>query len=117
MIDLAPLRGSRFAVLGLARSGLATMQALSAGGLQSAKIRGKLDLQAPSLLDAPGCTSFVDVGVGARFDKAGRYLAKKSRVKLKGKARALPGTKPRTDSDKWVLQCLPRLTACPAASD
>jgi len=33
VIDLAPLRGSRFAVLGLARSGLATMKALDAARL------------------------------------------------------------------------------------
>jgi hypothetical protein len=87
-----------------------------AEGLKSAKIRSKLELQAPSLLTDAACTPFVDVGVDARFDKAGRYLEKKSRAKLKGKARALAGTKPRTDSDKWILQCLPRLTACPAAA-
>jgi len=85
-----------------------------AGGLQRASIRSKLDLQAPSLLTGPGCTPFVDVGVDARFDKSGHYLEKKSRAKLKGKARALPGTKPRTDTDKWILQCLRRLTTCPA---
>lgn len=84
-----------------------------ATGLRSAKIRSKLELEAPSLLAEPACTPFHDVAIDARFDKAGRYLEKKSRAKLKGKARALAGTKPRTDSDKWILQCVPRLTTCP----
>ena len=87
-----------------------------AGGLERARIKSKFDLQAPSLLTDPACTPFVDVSVEARFNKAGNYIEKKSRVKLKGKARASADTKPRSDSDKWIVQCLPRLTDCPAAA-
>jgi hypothetical protein len=87
-----------------------------AGGLERARIRNAFDLQVPSLLTDPACSSFVDVSVEAHFNKAGKYLAKKSRTKLKGKARAVAGTKPRTDADKWLVQCLPRLTDCPAAA-
>ena len=57
MIDLAPLSGSRFAVLGLARSGLATMRALAAAGIaapawdDSAQRRAEAEAQGIVLRD------------------------------------------------------------------
>ena len=84
-----------------------------AGGLDQAKIRGALDVQIPQLLTEPACTPGVDVHIETRFTNKGKYLANKSRLKLKGKARAVAGTKPRKDADKWILQCVPRLTPCP----
>jgi hypothetical protein len=87
-----------------------------AGGLDRAKIRGAFDLQVPELLPGPVCTPDVNVHIQARINSAGKYLAKKSRMKLKGKARAIAGTKPRKDADKWILQCMPRSTPCPTAT-
>jgi len=83
------------------------------GGLERAKIRSAFDIQIPEVLAEPACTPDVDVHIEVRLNKGGKYLEKKSRVKLKGKARALAGTKPRSDKDKWILQCVPRLTPCP----
>jgi hypothetical protein len=46
----------------------------------------------------------------------GKYQAKKSKQSLKGKAKAPKGTKPRSDSDKWKIQCQPRTTTCPGSA-
>ena len=82
-------------------------------GLERVTIRGALVIEVQQVLTDPTCTPYVDAGIEARFNKAGKYLAKKSRVKLKGKARAAAGTKPRSDSDKWIIECAPRMTGCP----
>jgi hypothetical protein len=35
---------------------------------------------------------------------------------LKGKAKAPKGTSPRSDGDKWTIQCQPRTGACPGSA-
>ena len=84
-----------------------------AGGLDRGRVRDAISLDAPDAITQPGCSPWVDFRVEARINRAGNYVAKKSRVKIKGKARAIAGTKPRKDTDKWIVQCAPRLTACP----
>ncbi|HWP65323.1 MAG TPA: hypothetical protein VNO26_05365 [Candidatus Limnocylindria bacterium] len=85
-----------------------------AGGLDRVHVRNAINLQVPTALAAPACSPWVDFSVEARLDKSGKYVAKKSRVVMKGKARAVAGTKPRNDGDTWILQCLPRTTDCSA---
>ena len=81
-------------------------------GLEKARIKGKVTIAVPQLLEGSACGAFLDATVEARFNRKGAYLPKKSKLKLKGKARAPKGTKPRTDPDKWILQCVPNV-ACP----
>jgi len=81
-------------------------------GLEKARIKGKVTITVPQLLEGSVCGAFLDATVEARFNKKGAYLPKKSKLKLRGKAKAPKGTKPRTDPDKWILQCVPN-TSCP----
>jgi hypothetical protein len=84
------------------------------GGLVKVRVRNAVDLEAPGAITEAGCSPWVDFSIEARSNKAGKYLAKKSRQKLKGKAVAAKGIKPRSDVDKWIIQCVSRLTDCPA---
>jgi len=81
-------------------------------GLDSASIKGKVTVAVPQLLEGSACGSFLDLPVTVKFNKKGTYLAKKSKQKLKGKAKAPKGTKPRTDSDAWSFVCAPD-DSCP----
>ena len=76
-------------------------------GLDSVKIKGKVTIQVPQLLEGSVCGAFLDAPVEAKFNKKGAYLPKKSKLKLKGKAKAPKGTQPRTDSDQFIFQCVP----------
>ena len=59
-------------------------------GLDSASIKGKVTVAVPQLLEGSACGSFLDLPVQIKFNKKGTYLSKKSKQKLKGKAKA-PG--------------------------
>jgi uncharacterized delta-60 repeat protein len=75
--------------------------------LASAKIRGKVAIDVSALLSAPQCSPFVNASVPAKRNKRGAYVAGKSKLVLKGLAKAPKGTAPRQDADKWTLQCMP----------
>jgi hypothetical protein len=81
------------------------------------KIRNKLNIQVPQLLEGPVCGAIVEFDVEAKFNKKGKYQAGKSKQVVKGKAKAPKGTKPRSDSDKWIIQCQPREDACPGSAN
>jgi uncharacterized delta-60 repeat protein len=76
--------------------------------LASARIKGKVAIDVGALLAGPPqCTPFVDASVVAKRNKRGKYLAGKSKLVLKGLAKAPKGVSPRKDADKWTIQCMP----------
>jgi uncharacterized delta-60 repeat protein len=75
--------------------------------LASAKIKGKVAINVTALLTGPQCTPFVDASVVAKRNKKGVYQAGKSKLVLKGTAKAPKGVSPRKDADKWTIQCMP----------
>src|SRR5262245_46711501 len=76
--------------------------------LASARIKGKVAIDVSALLAGPPrCTPFVDVSVVAKRNKRGKYVAGKSKLVLKGLAKAAKGVSPRIDADKWTIQCMP----------
>jgi uncharacterized delta-60 repeat protein len=76
--------------------------------LASARIKGKVAIDVSALLAGPPrCTPFVDASVVAKRNKRGKYLAGKSKLVLKGLAKAAKGVSPRKDADKWTIQCIP----------
>jgi hypothetical protein len=87
-----------------------------AGGLEKVRVRNAISLEPPDALAESSCSPWVDFSIEARFNKAGKYLAKKSRQRLKGKARAVAGVRPRKDVDRWTVQCMPRLSDCPVTT-
>jgi hypothetical protein len=85
-------------------------------GLESASVKNKIAISVPQLLEGPACSPLVDFDITATFNGKGKYQAKKSKQSIKGKAKAPKGTDPRSDSDKWTIQCLPRTVACPGSA-
>jgi hypothetical protein len=77
-------------------------------GLKRLKVKGKLNVGIPQLLEGSACGSFLDVTVATK--KGGKKVGK---AKVAVQAKALKGTKPASDSDNFELQCLPRTVACP----
>jgi len=77
------------------------------------KLSGPLASTAASLLSGPACSATTQVQASVKFTKRGTYQANKSRVVIKGSAKAPKGVSPRKDKDKWTLQCMPRAAACP----
>src|SRR5262245_82010 len=76
--------------------------------LASARIKGKVAIDVSALLAGPPqCTPFVDASVVAKRNKRGKYLAGKSKLVLKGLAKAPKGVSPQKDADKWTIQCMP----------
>jgi len=67
---------------------------------------------AGQLLAGPACSATTQVQVPVKFTKRGTYQANKSRVVIKGIAKAPKGVSPRKDKDKWTFQCLQRTAAC-----
>jgi hypothetical protein len=49
----------------------------------------------------------VRVQVPIKLSRSGKYLRGKSKVVLKGSARAPKAIAPRKDTDKWTIQCVP----------
>jgi hypothetical protein len=87
-------------------------------GLDSLIVKGKVNISAPQLLDGSACGAFVDIEVPTKVkrDKDGNIKsAKAGKVKLKLKAKGVAGTKPRTDTDKVTLVCVPRTVDCPSS--
>jgi len=76
--------------------------------LDSVKLKGVLD-GAGGFRD---CSGPKVLQVPVKFTKRGTYRAGKSKVVLKGTAKAPKGTSPRKDKDKWTIQCAPRSAAC-----
>jgi uncharacterized delta-60 repeat protein len=81
--------------------------------LDAAKLSGQLASTSGQLLAGPACGATTRVQVPVKSTKRGTYQANKSRVVIKGSAKAPKGVSPRKDKDKWTLQCLPRTAACP----
>jgi len=81
--------------------------------LDAAKLSGPLASSAGLLRGGPACGPTTQVQVAVKSTKRGTYQANKSRVVIKGSAKAPKGVSPRKDKDKWTLQCLPRTAACP----
>jgi uncharacterized delta-60 repeat protein len=75
--------------------------------LTSAKIKGKVAIDVSGFLSTPQCSPFVSASIVAKRNKRGTYLAGKSKLVLKGLAKAPKGTSPRKDADKWTIQCMP----------
>jgi uncharacterized delta-60 repeat protein len=81
--------------------------------LDAVKLSGALASSAGQLRTGPACGATTRVSVPVKSTKRGTYQASKSRVVIKGSAKAPKGVSPRKDKDKWTLQCLPRAAACP----
>ncbi len=79
-------------------------------GLQRFKVKGKLNIGVPQVLEGSACGSFLDVTVATKKTKK---KVKPGKAKFKVQAKALKGTKPATDNDTFELQCLPRTVECP----
>jgi hypothetical protein len=75
--------------------------------LSSARIRGKVAVDVSALGNGPGCTSFVTAPVPIKRNRKGVVSAGKSKVVLRGVAKAPKGVSPRKDADVWTLQCEP----------
>jgi len=84
--------------------------------LEKASVKNKIAISVPQLLEGPACSPLVDFEITATFNGKGKYQPKKSKQSIKGKAKAPKGTSPRSDSDKWTIQCLPRTVACPGSA-
>jgi len=85
--------------------------------LDAVKINGALSVSTSALLGGPVCTPPVLVQVPVKHSKAGKYLAGKSKIVIKGSAKAPKGTKPRKDTDKWTIQCVPPPDTGPGACE
>jgi uncharacterized delta-60 repeat protein len=81
--------------------------------LDAVKLSGPLASNAGQLQAGPACGATTQIQVSVKSTKRGTYQASKSRVVIKGSAKAPKGVSPRKDKDKWTLQCLPRTEACP----
>jgi uncharacterized delta-60 repeat protein len=81
--------------------------------LDAVKLSGALASNAGQLSAGPACSEATQLQVPVKFTKRGTYQASKSRVVIKGNAKAPKGVSPRKDKDKWTFQCLPRTAACP----
>ncbi len=75
--------------------------------LDSVKLSGALAGSTAGLLAGPACSAPVRVHVPLKTSKAGKFLAGKSKVVIKGSAKAPKGTSPRKDTDKFTIQCVP----------
>jgi uncharacterized delta-60 repeat protein len=81
--------------------------------LEAVKLSGVLASSGGSLMSGPACSATTQVQTPVKFTKRGAYLANKSRVVIKGSAKAPKGVSPRKDKDKWTFQCMPRTAPCP----
>ena len=81
--------------------------------LESVKLSGVLAPSGGSLLSGPACSATTQVQASVKFTKRGAPLLNKSRVVIKGSAKAPKGASPRKDKDKWTFQCMPRSAPCP----
>jgi uncharacterized delta-60 repeat protein len=77
------------------------------GTLASARISGKVAIDVSRLLVGSKCTAPVAAAVPVKRNKRGAYVAGKSKLVLKGLAKALKGVSPRKDADRWTIQCAP----------
>jgi uncharacterized delta-60 repeat protein len=75
--------------------------------LESVKVGGALAGSTSGLRAGPACSAPVRVQVPIKLSRSGKYLAGKSKVVIKGNARAPKGVAPRKDTDKWTIQCVP----------
>jgi len=80
--------------------------------LDSVKLSGALAGSAGGLLAGPACSAPTQLQVPVKFTKRGTYKAAKSKVVVKGSAKAPKGTPSRKDKDKWTVQCMPPAGAC-----
>jgi hypothetical protein len=81
--------------------------------LDAVKIGGGVNVSTADLRAGPSCTPPFQVAVSVKLNKKGKYQAGKSKVVIKGNAKAPKGVSPRKDTDKWTIQCMPRTAACP----
>jgi hypothetical protein len=81
--------------------------------LDSVKFMGAVVIPEPPALDGPRCEDFVDVEVPVKITRSGQK--KPGKVRIRGKATAPRGTRPRRDPDAWTFKCLPQsaATTCP----
>ena len=80
--------------------------------LDRVKLSGALAGSAGQLLAGPACAAPTQLQVPVKISRGGRYLRAKSRIVVRGNAKAPKGISPRKDKDKWTIQCLPRTAAC-----
>ncbi len=86
--------------------------------LDSLKVKGGFNITIPQLLTGSACGAFVmgDIEAKVKHKKDGTVKsAKPGKMKIMVKAKAVAGTKPRTDSDTVTILCLPRTVACPGS--
>ena len=76
-------------------------------GLQKLNIKGRLNVQAPQLLEGPQCGQPLSVTIPVKFNKKGKPLPKKSKVTLKGVGKGSRGPS-RAPTMTMGHQCLPR---------
>jgi len=81
--------------------------------LQQFRVKGKLNVKVPSVLQGSACGAFVDGTVQTKKKKKGD---KPGKVTLNVLAKAPKGTKPRADTDRFQFVCQPRTTACPTTT-
>ena len=70
---------------------------------------GKILIDASQLLEGSVCGAYVDVVEPLKSNKKGE---KPTKAKLKLQAKAPKGTKPRKDTDKFELICIPNENGC-----
>jgi len=88
-------------------------------GLDSLKVKGKVNISVPQFLTGSACGAFADIEVPTKVkrDKEGNIkTAKAGKLKFKVTAKGVKGTKPRDDVDNVTLVCVPRTVACPASA-
>jgi uncharacterized delta-60 repeat protein len=81
--------------------------------LEAVKLGGALAASAGQLLAGPACAPATQLQVPVKISRRGVYQRARSRVIVRGTAKAPKGASPRKDKDKWTIQCLPRTTECP----
>jgi hypothetical protein len=74
---------------------------------------GKVVIDASQLLQGSVCGAYVDVVIPLKSNKKGY---KPNKAKLKLQAKAPKGTKPRKDTDKFELVCVPNESGCGSPS-
>jgi hypothetical protein len=86
-------------------------------GLDGVKVKAqgkvKLNVQVPQPLQGPSCGPNLDGTVPVKLDKQQQPKGA-GKAKISVTAKAVKGTKPRTDGDRFTIKCLPRTAACPA---
>jgi len=87
--------------------------------LDKLNVKGAVNITVPQLLTGSACGAFVtgEISEKVKLNPDGTVKkAKLGKAKFKVTAKGPKGTKPRSDVDNVIIQCLPRTVACPASA-